>query len=237
MEIKRDWVIALNEEQILKGQRQSFGRLLKNPKHLATFREEMAEAQRLIEPAACWHAFPVREIRHEKVVLANDTKIGGGPVAAVVAGAEQLIVGVCTVGARISERAEAHVRKKDLFRGMVLSDLASYAVDAVRQQLCRIWEDEAVSRGHRASAPLSPGESAWSVRDQATIFSLVDASQIGVTLTSSLVMVPIKSLSLIMGTGARPMGVEGASNCDFCTIAARCDYRRMRGGLPGRAVM
>lgn len=228
MQIKRDWNITLDEEAILAGQAASFGRLLKNPKYLAVFREEIAEARRLIEPAACWEAFPVREIRHEKVILANGVRIGGGPVTTVVGGAENLIVGVCTVGAPVSQQADVYSKAGDLFRGMVLSDLASYAVDALRQELCRLWEEEAAARGQRASAPLSPGESVWSVRDQATIFSLVDASQIGVTLTPSMVMVPIKSLSLIMGTGARPMGVEGASNCDFCTIADRCDYRRLR---------
>ena len=33
-----------------------------------------------------------------------------------------------------------------------------------------------------------------------------------------MVMSPIKSLSLIVGIGPGPLGVEGASNCDFCTI-------------------
>jgi hypothetical protein len=42
-------------------------------------------------------------------------------------------------------------------------------------------------------------------------------------------MTPIKSLSLIIGIGSQPMGIEGASNCDFCTIKERCSYRAKRG--------
>jgi len=47
-----------------------------------------------------------------------------------------------------------------------------------------------------------------------------------VTLTPSMVMRPLKSLSLIMGVGSRPMGSEGGANCDFCTIRDRCAHRR-----------
>jgi hypothetical protein len=62
------------------------------------------------------------------------------------------------------------------------------------------------------------------------IFSLLRSGTdaIGVKLTESLVMTPIKSLSLIVGTGPGPLGVEGASNCDFCTIRERCNHRRLR---------
>ncbi len=60
------------------------------------------------------------------------------------------------------------------------------------------------------------------------IFSLLDASQIKVSLSPSMVMSPVKSLSLILGIGSQPVGVEGASNCDFCTIKDRCAYQRLR---------
>jgi hypothetical protein len=67
------------------------------------------------------------------------------------------------------------------------------------------------------------------VDEQAVIFKLLDAGRIGVSLTPSLVMRPIKSLSLIVGLGSGPLGVEGGSNCDFCTIRERCAYRHRRG--------
>jgi hypothetical protein len=45
-----------------------------------------------------------------------------------------------------------------------------------------------------------------------------------------MVMTPLKSLSLVVGIGAGPLGVEGASNCDFCTIRERCQHRKLRAG-------
>jgi hypothetical protein len=226
MQIKRDWTITLDEQRIRQEMGQSLARVLRTPRLLAVLQEELVEAQQLIEPAACWDTFPVREVRHEKLVLGDGTKIGGGPVAAVVGGADDLVVAVCTVGSRITEQVDAYSREKDLFRGMMLSDLASWAVDLVRQELCEWIEEDAKGRGLHVSTPLSPGESVWPVSEQATIFSLVDAGRIGVTLSPSMIMRPLKSLSLIMGIGSRAMGSEGGTNCDFCTIRDRCAHRR-----------
>jgi hypothetical protein len=237
MQIKTGWSITLDEARITREMGQSIARVLKTPKLRAVFEEELAEAQGLIEPAACWATVPVREVRHEKVVLANSARIGGGPVAAVIGGADDLVVAVCTVGARISERIDDYSRDKDLFRGMMLSDLASYAVDLLRQELCELIEEEAERRGLHVSTPLSPGESEWPVSEQAILFSLLDAGRIGVILTPSMIMRPLKSLSLIMGTGSRPMGSEGQTNCDFCTIRDRCAHRRTRAETPAEATV
>jgi hypothetical protein len=228
MNIKRDWIIDLNEEQLVRAQGAGFVRLLEQPSRRNAWQAALAEARALVQPAAAWDAFPIREIRHELVLLANGVKIGGGPVTRVIGGASVLIVAVCTVGPAIESRASELQRSREMFRAMMLSDLGSWVVDRVRQQLCRWLEEDAARRGLRVSASLSPGESEWSVRDQPAIFSLLDTRPIGVSLSQSMVMSPLKSLSLIMGIGAQSLGVEGGSNCDFCTIRERCTYRHAR---------
>jgi hypothetical protein len=205
---------------------------LEQPNRRDDWQAALAEARALVQPAAVWDVFPIRETRHEHVLLVNGVKIGGGPVTRVVGGASNLIVAVCTAGPAIERRASELQRSKEMFRAMMLSDLGSGAVDAVRQQLCHWLEEDATRRGLRVSVSLSPGESEWSVRDQPAIFSLLDTRPIGVSLSPSLVMSPIKSLSLIMGIGAQSMGVEGGSNCDFCTIRDRCTYRHARAAAP-----
>ena len=70
----------------------------------ATFRE-IAE---LAEPAVVWESFPVQEMRHEAVILAGGQRIGNGPVTTVMGGASHLAIGVCTVGAAVSDRIHQH---------------------------------------------------------------------------------------------------------------------------------
>jgi hypothetical protein len=231
MNIKRDWIIDLDEEHMVRLQGAGFARLLEQSNRRDAWQVALAEARALVEPAAVWDVFPMRETRHDHVLLANGVRIGGGPVTRVVGGASDLIVAVCTVGPAIENRASDVQRSREMFHAMMLSDLGSWAVDAVRQQLCRWLEEDATRHGLHVSASLSPGESEWSVSDQPAIFSLLDTRPIGVSLSESMVMSPIKSLSLIMGIGAQPMGVTGGSNCDFCTIRDRCTYRRARDAV------
>ena len=228
MHVERDWSITFDEKAYIALMGDSFARLLQNPAKLDIFQKALKDIKEAIEPAACWDRFPIRKFLHDRLVLDDGLRIGGGPVISVVGGAEELIVALCTVGQTVDRLIGEAQKRKQLFEALVLSDLAAWAVDMVRQQLCRRLEEEAKEQGLHISAPLSPGESVWSVEDQAVIFSLLDASQINVSLSTSMVMSPIKSLSLILGVGSQPLGVEGASNCNFCTIKERCAYQRLR---------
>lgn len=226
--IKRDWVIRLDPEVYVNLQGPSFAALLQNPKRKQAWDAALEEAPGLIEPAAAWQAFPIKRVLHERLELADGAKVGGGPVTSVIGGAEDLVVSVVTIGPKITRRIGELRDSRQMFNAMLLDDLGSWAVDQVRQQMCRMIETDAKAQGLRASASLSPGESEWSVREQDVLFKLLDTSAIGVTLSPSMIMQPLKSLSLIIGTGRNPMGVEDASNCDFCSIKDRCAHRKRR---------
>ena len=228
MHITDDFTISFEEEQYIAQVGGSLARLLAQPRVRASWKGALDDARALLRPAAAWDTFAIKEFRHERLVLAGGSKIGGGPVASVVAGASELAIGVCTVGGALGDRVSELQAEGGRLQAMFLDDLGSWAVDQVRQQLCHSIEAAAEGRGWRASASLSPGESEWSVADQSAIFALLDTRPIGVTLNESLMMSPVKSLSLIVGIGPGPLGVEGASNCDFCTLRERCNYRRLR---------
>jgi hypothetical protein len=183
MYIKRDWSISVDEKEYMALMGDSFGRLLKNPGKLDTFQAALKEIEESIEPVACWDRFAIQKFLHDKLVLANGARIGGGPVVSVVAVSLKNIVAVCSVGSAVDRLIEEAQQARQLFKALVLNDMAAWAVDMVRQQLCLWLEREAKEGRYHISAPLSPGESVWSVEDQAVIFSLLDASQIKVSLS------------------------------------------------------
>jgi hypothetical protein len=228
MTIERGWTIEFDPEQIERLEGESFRRILARPSGREDWNAALADARALAQPAAAWEIHPVTRVLHEAVEVAGGAQFGGGPLATVVGGATELIVGVCTVGPAISARVRELQAARQMMRGLLLDDLSSWAVDIVRQKLCRRMEVEAEATGQHVSTCLSPGESAWPLTEQKTLFTLVDGAAIGVTLSPSLVMSPLKSLSLLMGRGHGPMGHEGGSNCDFCAVKDRCVYRNRR---------
>jgi hypothetical protein len=85
MNVKLDWSISLDDERFMALQGDSFAHLLNNPGRLATYREAVALVKQVMWPAACWERFPGKKMLHEKVVLADGTCNGGGPVVQVSA--------------------------------------------------------------------------------------------------------------------------------------------------------
>jgi hypothetical protein len=236
MNIERGWQVEFDEEQILRMEGESLTRVLARPTGRDAWRGALADARELTHAAAAWDYFPIAEIRHGSVKLSTGDRLSGGPLAAVVAGASDLGIAVCTIGAELSSRAREHQRGNDMLRGLLLDALGTWAVDKVRQELCCRMEDDAAASGLRVSTSLSPGESEWAINDQAVLFSLLDAKAIGVTLSSSLIMTPLKSLSLVMGRGSGPLGAEGESHCDYCTVKDRCAYRERRTSHEGKGL-
>ena len=87
MHVRHDWHIEFDVEHYIAQVGGTLPKLLARPGVRADWEAALAEARELVQPAAAWDAFPIREFRHERLVLADGTKIGGGPVASVVAGA------------------------------------------------------------------------------------------------------------------------------------------------------
>jgi hypothetical protein len=228
MTVKKDWSIDFSDDRIEKLEGESFKRILASPRGREDWAAALADARELAMPAALWDFFPVREFGHGQVLLEGGQRFGGGPFAEVVAGASELVVAVCTIGEALGLRVQEHQRGRRMLRGMLLDNLGSWAVDSVRLQFCESMRREAGAAGLQVSSCLSPGESEWPLEEQRVIFALLDPRPIGVSLSPSLLMSPIKSLSLVMGRGDGPLGHEGGSNCDFCTMKDRCVHRARR---------
>ena len=228
MIINRDFEIEFDANKYIAHHGDSFKRLLEKPNIQAQFEMILDQDSKFCKPVACYDMFAIERFLHDKIELADGTRIGGGPVVNVVAGADELVVAVCSVGPLVDERIKFYSSQKERFKMMILDELATWAVDQIRLQLHESLTCNYNLKGWRTSTCLSPGESAWSVEEQVKIFKLLDTQQIGVALNQACVMYPLKSLSMIFGAGVRPLGVEGLSNCDFCSLKDRCQYRNMR---------
>ena len=182
------------------------------------------ELTAVVAPAACYESYPIERILHERLELAGGTRIGCGQLTSVVAGAEELYVAVCTLGPEVDERIRTYRAGSRYVEMLLLDELGSWAIDQVRTQLYERLRGELAESGRHLSSPLSPGESAWPLREQRTIFRLLDTAQIGVALGTGALMRPLKSLSLAFGAGAGQLGTEGLTRCHFCSIRDRCRY-------------
>jgi len=108
---------------------------------------------------------------------------------------------------------------------MLLDGIGSAATDTLAQEACKIIADEASSRGQQVSSPVNPGMPGLPLTEQWNLLELASASEIGVILTSSGIMVPRKSTSMVMGIGPQMKTWTRAEVCAHCSLRKTCPYR------------
>ena len=212
--LKKDFEFEFDKSVLLSYAGRAVEKKLQDPRNSDVFERAKQRFNDLVRPLAVWNRFAVDKYEHEKVLLYNGTKIGNGPFVEVVAGAEELVIVVCTVGKKLEEHAKKLMKTGSALDGIILDGMASWAVDNIRCQFYDwISADLHANEGFRTSTFLSPGESVWSIYDQEVIFALLagDIPEHAVTLTESNVMVPFKSLSMVFGIGPNEMGRDRKS--------------------------
>ncbi len=146
---------------------------------LAVVREEAERAEGLIASAVAW-----------AVIDPGETT--GHPV---FARASRVALCVSTIGPRLEEASAEHFRRNDDLRGLILDALGSDAVGRLGRMADRFLAEKALALGLWPSKRYAPGYKGWDVCEQAFLFSVVPAAEIGVSLTESWMMVPRKSYS------------------------------------------
>ena len=224
MPIKRDWVLNLDVDQVLKNQGADPVALRKRSPRLADVALRALEAgSSLLKPVAAYQQLKIVSGTHAQVHLEGGRLLSGKTIAQLLGPAEQAVIVVCTIGGML-ETYTSEVMPQDPLFGLALDGLGSAAVETLAEQVCVFFGERAASNGLQATMPLGPGVEGWPFENgQNQIFGIVEAREAGVVLTPSSMMVPIKSLSLVIGLGEH---VDNSGKvCDFCTLRASCRYQ------------
>lgn len=139
--------------------------------------------------------------------------------------AEKAALVVCTIGPAIVDWARQVFREGDPVLGYLIDTAASVTVENVTDVLHDHVGQKMLERGMKITNRYSPGYCDWSVSEQHLLFSLLPTNFCGISLTESSLMLPIKSISGIVGVGAAVERVEYI--CDRCGMKD-CSYRAFR---------
>jgi hypothetical protein len=170
-----------------------------------------------------YQRLPVVEVRHEQIRLKDGGRLQGPLLAEHLVGAHDVIAVICTIGDAL-EMYSSKVSRNDTVQGLALDGAGSAAVEALANAFCAYSESQTRQVGEHSSIPLSPGMIGWPVEQgQPQMFKILDSSEIGVQLSSSMMMTPRKSLSFVIGLGERMD--TSARTCDFCSLKETCRYQ------------
>jgi hypothetical protein len=224
MPILDDWALSLDVDQVLRGQGADPDVIReRSPKLVNLAERALAEGSPSLRPRLMYQRASVDSVLHERLLLAGGSELRSKLLAQHLAGAQGIVISVCTVGPEIESMIGETLQANPAL-ALALDGLGNAAVEELANQACKHFEDAARGKQLEASIPLSPGMQDWPVAEgQQQIFSLLDAQEIGVILNRSHLMSPSKSLSMVIGIGRQMAG--GVRQCDFCVLNATCRYQ------------
>lgn len=225
MELWHGFDLSLTVEDVLRGEGADQGGIhVRRPALIKAASTALHKGTTKLHPAVLISRMKAVEHRHARIRFQDGEEIASSFVASHLAGANLVYPVVCTIGPGLEELASSCM-KEDPLLGLALDGLGNAAMEILSQQICGRIGDEARSIGLTASAPLSPGAPGWPVEiGQPQIFSLLDTSQAGITLTTGGMMIPKKSISFVVGIG---LEMAGADLCELCNLKERCRYRHV----------
>jgi hypothetical protein len=188
-------------ETVLSAQELPTGEAL--PSRLRDLLEDaFREFDVLAEPRAIAAELTLTEL--EDVLDGFDGPIEETVIGQVYLRGEAFALYVATLGTPLSERIRELFAANDPGRGWMLDAVASSGADRLSDLLAARFEAELGEAGHASPRvlPYSPGYCGWTVRGQKRLFAHLRPEQIGVTLTASCLMTPIKSVSGVLVAGS-----------------------------------
>ncbi len=181
----------------------------------------------LVQPKVAYRSFQVQELRHERLIFAGGGQLSGKLVAQHLGQAREVYVLLCSIGFDLERYAEETWNTSAVY-SLALEGAGSAAVEALANAACRRLDEQAIQRGWKSSIPLSPGMTDWPVEDgQPQIFNLLAGEELEVSLTPSYIMLPKKSLTMVIGMG--PDMNSSGRPCDYCNLNRVCRYQNLMG--------
>lgn len=191
----------------------------------AVIREACEEAALLAAPRGVWqrYAYDCRR----QTIPGEDVVLPGTAIGRHLAGCEAVICLAATVGEAIEEAVTRHFQEGRYAYSTILDAAATAAVEQTADALERAIRPATAKEGLHTRWRFSPGYGDWPLTGQPDMVRLSGASEIGIRLTESLMLLPRKSITAIIGL-SRDTAVPAAPHgCDACP-RTDCPARKAR---------
>ncbi|MEJ5263216.1 MAG: vitamin B12 dependent-methionine synthase activation domain-containing protein [Ignavibacterium sp.] len=168
------------------------------------------------KPVAGFRFFDDKSISFKKnILLIENINFELGPIIyRDLKEVSEIFVFVCTIGKVVEEKIHQLFSNGDSLNAFILDRIASELVECTANLLEQKIQSDFLKTGYNLTNRYSPGYCGWSVSEQQKLFSLLPDKFCGVQLTESSLMIPIKSISGIYGSGYKI--IRRDYQCEIC---------------------
>jgi hypothetical protein len=150
------------------------------------------------------------------VVSVQPTFDMGNIILRQLRGSEAYALFICTAGVAYEAYQQRLKERGDMVRVFIADALGSVIAEKCADQMEKALQESIDKLGWKHTNRFSPGYCGWHVSQQQLLFPLFQGHTCGVRLTDSSLMVPIKSVSGIIGLGKNVRHLDYTCGlCDF----------------------
>jgi cobalamin-dependent methionine synthase-like protein len=223
--------LRVDPDEVLRFQGYKKGIDVPDAAVLALFDEALALGESLMMPRVVYRAVPVTG-QGPDLIEAGGERLHIPQIGTLWGSLEAVGGAICTIGAAVEERVRDLWEARELPLAVMLDSVGSAAAESLAEYVNDLLCQVALAAGLKVTNRISPGYAGWDTAEQAALFRLCPGDPIGVTLNSFCVMMPGKSISILVGVGPEARVDHYFSQCRRCWMRD-CTYRR----LPARSTV
>jgi hypothetical protein len=180
-------------------------------------------AESSIHAKGGYRILDVIHLEKESLVLEEAFFYIGKIITKQLRKSQKIIVFACTAGTGIRVEYEKQQKAGDLLKAFLIDTLGTVIVEKAMDKIHHEIESTFLKQVLHCSNRYSPGYCGWNVSEQHKLLKLLPLGYCGITLTESALMLPVKSISGIIGLGREMHRLP--YTCSICTLE-HCIYRQ-----------
>lgn len=192
--------VTLSKQQIMVRLGHKDGQTVLDDKHKKIIEKNISIGFSLCSPQGAWAIIAITKHDPKFIELATGNRFESIALSKMLSKSHAIVLMAATVGPEIVEAANIEITNGDSAKGVVFDATGSIIADASLNWIHKSLDKTLGATGEMITkARFSPGYSDLDLTNQVTIFNLLNLTQIGLSITPKLMLIPEKSVIGIAG--------------------------------------
>lgn len=179
------------------------------------------EAVLLLNVRGIWKIYDY-DAENNFVMSTPPFKLEGNSITRHLKSCEKVICIAVTVGDEIENEVTRRFGKGNYVESVLLDAAATAAVEQAADSLEKAIAPQLSKEGFKIRSRFSPGYGDWELTNQKNFFDITGAAEIGMSLSSAMMLMPRKSITAIIGL-EKNKSDDKISTDKKCTTCDRLD--------------
>jgi len=189
---------------------------------------EMIERDGLLQLAVAFQILPLTYRKDDSVLWCIGDRALPGAALERMGKATEVAVIFATVGAAWGNAISAYFKCGDALSGYLLDEIGTAVLERFSLRLEALLRMTAHAQGLRSGSPFEPGHTGLPLTLQPMLGEVAKIQTAGMSVTSTGMISPSKSTSMLIGIGAGARRWTRAQSCRECPSFAQCHSQGRR---------